>query len=224
MMRLFEAPSERAASMNWLSRIDRSEHAGDDADRDGDDGRDERDAERDARAVDRARHHVAADVVDAERVVLAGPGRQPEVVEGALVRMVRVREPEDVDDERREDRHEDEDADDAERDQRDAIALEAAPEEVGGSARLDVVRLRAASREQVRCLLPPDVDGGANPSSPSCSPFLPAPGGRPVCFALDFPSPAQGAALRTAASHTPNGEPDASRGRLLTRPSFAAEP
>ena len=75
-----------------------------DADHGGDRGADDADLERHARAVDDARHHVVAELVDAERVGGARAERAAERVGEVQVLDVRARQPEELDDQRRGDR------------------------------------------------------------------------------------------------------------------------
>src|SRR5439155_23247933 len=85
-----------------------------------------------------AREHVAAEVVDTERMRAARPGRRAERVERARVLVVGPGQPERLDDQRREDRHQDQPDDEREGDHRHAVRAEAAPEELERGERGDV--------------------------------------------------------------------------------------
>src|SRR5215217_441747 len=115
--------------------------AGDQADRHADHdrgaGRDERHLERDSGAVDRAREDVAAEPVDAERVLAGRARRRAEDVERLRALRLGVGRAGDRHDRRREESHRDEQDDEDERDHRDLVAAQAAPEELHRRARRD---------------------------------------------------------------------------------------
>ena len=104
----------------------------------GDRGAEDADLKRHARAIDDAREDVAAELVDAERMRRAGPGRAAESVERVGVVHVRALEPKDLDDQRRGDRDDDQEDDERRRHHRDLVLAEAAPEQLRRRARRDV--------------------------------------------------------------------------------------
>ena len=93
--------------------VEAGQQADDRADEDGDAGRDQGHLERDAGAVDRAREDVAAEAVDAERMLGGRAGRRAEDVERLRALHARAGRAGDLDDQRREDRDEDQQHDEA---------------------------------------------------------------------------------------------------------------
>ena len=115
------------------------------ADEHGQAGADERDLERHLGAVEHAREDVAAELVDAERVLAARALREAEVVERFGRLHVRRGRAEQLRDRAGERRAHDQGDDEAERPQRDLVAPQAAPEQLQRRPRGD----RRATRDDL---------------------------------------------------------------------------
>src|SRR5439155_17602494 len=131
------------------------------ADRDRDRGCHERHLERDACAVEDAREDVAAERIDSEDVVAAGPCGGAERVEHLGVLVVWPRRPNELDDERREDREQDQEDDESRRGQRDLVVAQPPPEELERRSRRDPASAVLFELGELICTQLANVDGAA---------------------------------------------------------------